>query len=41
MPNNLVSIPGGKHGGFNRQTLISSFVTIREFLRKDNILTKD
>ena len=38
VPNQLVTIRGGKHGGFNRQTLVNSFVTIREFLRKNNLL---
>ena len=36
--NQLVTIKRGKHGGFNRQTMVNSFVTIREFLRKNNIL---
>jgi acetyl esterase/lipase len=36
VPNQLVTIRGGKHGGFNRQALIDSFATIREFLRKNN-----
>jgi acetyl esterase/lipase len=34
VPNQLVTIRGGKHGGFNRQEFVSSFATIREFLRK-------
>lgn len=38
VPNQLVTIRGGKHGGFNRKVLVSSFATIREFLRKYNIL---
>jgi acetyl esterase/lipase len=36
--NQLVTIRGAKHGGFNRQQLVSSFTTIREFLRKQNLL---
>jgi acetyl esterase/lipase len=40
VPNKLVTIQGGKHGGFSRQILVSNFATIREFLRKYNILTK-
>lgn len=36
--NQLVTIRGGKHGGFNRQEFVSSFATIREFLRKHGIL---
>ncbi len=38
VPNQLVTIRGGKHSGFNRQTLIDSFATIREFLRKHQLL---
>ncbi len=37
-PNQLVTLRGRKHGGFNRQDLVDSFVVIREFLRKHNIL---
>ncbi|HEU4386837.1 MAG TPA: alpha/beta hydrolase [Blastocatellia bacterium] len=38
VPNQFVTIRGGKHGGFNREQLVSSFATIREFLRKQNLL---
>jgi acetyl esterase/lipase len=38
VPNQLVTIHGGKHDGFNRQELADSFNAIREFLRKNNIL---
>ena len=41
VPNKLVTIHGVKHGGFDKQSLIDSFVTIREFLRQNNILTKE
>lgn len=37
-PNQLVTIRGGKHGGFNRQEFVSSFAAVREFLRKHGIL---
>lgn len=37
VPNQLVTIRGGKHGGFNRQEFVNSFATIREFLRKNNV----
>jgi acetyl esterase/lipase len=40
-PNQLVTIHGAKHDGFSRQALIDTFATIREFLRKHKILTKD
>jgi acetyl esterase/lipase len=38
VPNQLVTIRGGKHGGFNRQQLLNSYAAIREFLRKNNLL---
>jgi acetyl esterase/lipase len=38
VPNQLVTIRGGKHGGFSRQDFVNSFATIREFLRKNNVL---
>lgn len=38
VPNQLVTIRGGKHGGFNRQDFVNSFATIREFLRKNSVL---
>jgi acetyl esterase/lipase len=38
VPNQLVTIHGGKHDGFSRQDLVKSFATIREFLRKNKIL---
>jgi dipeptidyl aminopeptidase/acylaminoacyl peptidase len=41
VPNQLVTIHGAKHDGFSRQALIDSFATIREFLRKYNILKKE
>jgi acetyl esterase/lipase len=41
VPNQLVTIHGAKHDGFSKQALIDSFVTIREFLRKYKILTKE
>lgn len=41
VPNQLVTIHGGKHDGFNREALINSFATIREFLRKNSILKKE
>jgi acetyl esterase/lipase len=41
VPNKLITIHGGKHGGFNREALKNSFAVIREFLRNNNILKKD
>jgi acetyl esterase/lipase len=39
VPNKLITIHGAKHGGFDRQALVNSFIAIRDFLRKNNILT--
>ncbi|MDX2033232.1 MAG: alpha/beta hydrolase [Blastocatellia bacterium] len=38
LPNQLLTIPGGKHGGFNRDETLKIFSTIREFLSKHGIL---
>jgi dipeptidyl aminopeptidase/acylaminoacyl peptidase len=38
VPNHLITLPGRKHGGFNRQDLVNGFAAIREFLRKNGIL---
>lgn len=38
VPNQLVTIHGRKHDGFNREELVKSYAAIREFLRKNNIL---
>lgn len=35
--NQLLTIPGGKHGGFTREENAKAFVTIREFLAKHNL----
>lgn len=36
--NRLVTIRGRKHGGFNRQELLSSYAAVREFLRRNGLL---
>ena len=41
VPNQLVTIHGGKHDGFNRKELVDSFDAIREFLSKNHILTME
>jgi acetyl esterase/lipase len=38
VPNQLVTIRGAGHGGFNREALLSSYAAIREFLSKNNLL---
>ncbi len=35
--NQLITIKGGKHGGFNRQDTINAYASIREFLKKHNL----
>jgi acetyl esterase/lipase/peptidoglycan/xylan/chitin deacetylase (PgdA/CDA1 family) len=40
-PNQLVTLPGRKHGGFNKQDLVNSYAVIREFLRKHNLLNAE
>jgi acetyl esterase/lipase/peptidoglycan/xylan/chitin deacetylase (PgdA/CDA1 family) len=39
--NQLVTMPGRKHGGFNRQDLVNNYAVIREFLRKHNLLNQE
>ena len=41
VPNKLVTIQGGKHDSFNRRAPVNRFAIIREFLRKNNIITKE
>jgi dipeptidyl aminopeptidase/acylaminoacyl peptidase len=38
VPNELVTIRGRNHGGFNRRELLDSYAKIREFLRKQGLL---
>jgi acetyl esterase/lipase len=37
VPNQLLTIPGGKHGGFSPEERTKAFVTIREFLAKNGV----
>jgi acetyl esterase/lipase len=39
VPEELITIPGGKHGGFNREENQRAFVAIQAFLAKQNIRT--
>jgi acetyl esterase/lipase len=41
VPNQLVTIRGGGHGGFSRQDIVNSYATIREFLRKNGIIANE
>ncbi|HNW61024.1 MAG TPA: alpha/beta hydrolase [bacterium] len=38
VPNQLVTIHGGGHGGFSREELMASFKTIREFLHQNGVM---
>ncbi|MCG3121007.1 MAG: Acetyl esterase [bacterium] len=38
VPNQLLTIPGGTHGGFKRDEFIMIYATIREFLQKHGIV---
>jgi len=37
VPNQLVTIPGGKHGGFSHDETVRAYTAIREFLSKHNL----
>lgn len=38
VPNRLVTIPNGKHGGFSREEMLRIYAGIREFLKQHKIL---
>jgi acetyl esterase/lipase len=38
VPNQLVTIPGGSHGGFSKTEMVRTFGAIREFLKANGIL---
>jgi acetyl esterase/lipase len=40
VPNRLLTIPGGKHGGFTPEERTTIYVTIREFLAANGIIPK-
>jgi len=40
VPNQLLTIPGGKHGGFTSQERDRIYLTIREFLAKNGLASK-
>ena len=37
VPNQLVTVPGGKHGGFSRAEMLRAYGIIREFLAKHHV----
>ena len=40
VPNQLLTIPGGKHGGFSKEDTLKIFTAIREFLLRQKILVQ-
>ena len=38
VPNQLVTVPGGGHGGFSAEDRVKIYVTIREFLTKNGVM---
>lgn len=40
VPNQLLTVPGGKHGGFTAEQNLKIFAAIREFLKKHNLPVK-
>jgi acetyl esterase/lipase len=38
VPNQLVTIPRGKHGGFSRDQMVNCYTTIREFMKRHGVL---
>ncbi len=40
VPNQLLTIPGGRHGGFNREETLRVHSTIRQFLAKHSLMVK-
>jgi acetyl esterase/lipase len=38
VPNQLITIPGGKHGGFTKEEMTKVFTAIKEFLRKNGVI---
>ena len=38
VPNQLITIPGGKHGGFTKEEMTKVFTAIKEFLKKNGII---
>ncbi|MBI3787331.1 MAG: prolyl oligopeptidase family serine peptidase, partial [Ignavibacteriales bacterium] len=38
VPNQLITIPNGGHGGFTREEMLKIYATIREFLGKYNLM---
>jgi len=41
VPNQLVTIPGGDHGGFNREQTTRAYTAIRDFLIKQGVIAQE
>ena len=39
VPNKLLTIPGGKHGGFTQEELVRIYSSIKDFLTQAGVLT--
>lgn len=39
-PNQLLTVPGGMHGGFTKEERTKIYATIREFLAKNGLESK-
>jgi dipeptidyl aminopeptidase/acylaminoacyl peptidase len=39
VPNRLLTVSGGKHGGFTQEELVRAYSSIREFLQQTGVLT--
>jgi dipeptidyl aminopeptidase/acylaminoacyl peptidase len=40
VPNQLVTVPGGGHGGFSAEERVRVYTAIREFLTKNGVMSK-
>lgn len=38
VPNELMTIPGGKHGGFTKEQMVKIYAAIRDFLKRNQIV---
>ena len=40
VPNQLVTVPNGGHGGFSAEERVRVYIAIREFLTKNGVMSK-
>ncbi|MBF8295136.1 MAG: Abhydrolase 3 protein, partial [Bacteroidetes bacterium] len=38
VPNQMLTIPGGRHGGFTKEEMTKIYAAIKEFLKKNKIV---